>query len=153
MPAPNHRGMAPEEARQLKNRWGFAGPAPNPAWIWCAWCGEPWPDDPAYWTANVRSGRICRACRKDYQRGHGKPHSDQWHKKNRWTKDGGLLRKCARCGQWKPIEQFHATRKRNEQLQAHVICAHCMNHPPARYLARRKRNNWYRRKNGNGNGH
>lgn len=143
--SPRRSTVTTDEARELKERWGYAGPAPHSSWVWCAWCGEPWPDTPGYWSHRTGPRRVCRACRRDYVSGHGRPQSDAWHRKNRWAMDGALLRRCGRCHEWKPIVEFHVTRKRGESFSAHAFCAHCMNHPPKRYLARRKRNHRHRR--------
>lgn len=126
--------MTDAEARVLEERWGNPYPSPGEGWVWCAWCGEPWPDEVRFWA--VRAGRrICHACHRDHQTGHGKPHSAAWHRKNRWTPAGQLLRRCSRCGTWKEIRLFHARIIRGE-VQAHTWCRRCVNHPPKKYIRR-----------------
>lgn len=119
--------MTDAEARDLEAYWGRPGPAPNPGWRLCYRCGDWWPSEPRYW---CMPHRLCRPCKNDERRGIW-PYRQSWHRKNRWSATGRLLRRCRVCRHWHPLTDYYLQiyrdhgKARNRRQYPGADCIRC----------------------------
>lgn len=106
--------------------WGRPGPPPVEGWRCCMRCGEYWAPAAAYWCDPGK--RLCRACKNDEKRGIW-PRQRPWHRKNRWTVDGHIIRRCLCCGKWRPLTDYRTNAKndkrRNLRVYPYAACKLC----------------------------
>lgn len=119
--------MTEQEARELEQHWGAPGPPPVDGWRCCRRCGDYWPPDGRHWVDPMK--RLCRACKNDERCGVW-PYTRQWHRKNRWTSDGRLVRRCGICHEWKPLTSYYLINRRDEKRRTRhyyprQICIPC----------------------------
>lgn len=99
--------MTVEQARAFELRWG-ATTYIERGWGCCRRCGDAYPlDHPRHWSSTHRI--YCGACRADEKRGIW-PYRQDWHRKNRWTRDGHIERRCCACRLWLPLTAYYLIR-------------------------------------------
>lgn len=118
--------MTPAEARGLEARWGGELVVPVAEWRCCMRCRDAHPPAPQYWCDPGK--RLCRACKHDERRGIW-PLTPRWHRKNRWTVDGHLVRRCAVCRTWQPLTTYYLVHKHDKRRSVtaypYAVCTPC----------------------------
>lgn len=119
--------MTEAEALELERYWGAPGPPPAEGWRCCRRCSDYWPPEGRHWVDPMK--RLCRSCKNDERRGIW-PYTRQWHRKNRWTSDGRLVRRCGICEEWKPLTSYYLINRRDEKRRTRhyyprPICIAC----------------------------
>lgn len=130
--------MTREQAHDLERYWGAPGPPPDSSWRCCMWCGDYWPPEAVHWSSTHK--RLCRACKQgseglcreccEARVPRRFPRSRQWLRKNRWSIDGHIVRRCNICTRWKRLTEYYLVERRDAKNRAHwwypwAMCTPC----------------------------